>query len=54
MTLTEFETLTIESLNISYKPGIADFSTLSIETKDGSKYTFILPNNLLKQLKDSA
>lgn len=52
MTLTEFETLTIEKMEVAEGKN-PSFATLTIETKDASKYSFIISKSLLKEFKSA-
>lgn len=48
MTLTEFEQNTIESITITRN--MSDLHGLLIETKDGSKYHFMVTDQMLEDL----
>jgi hypothetical protein len=52
MTLTEFETLTIAKMEVT-EGKHPEFAALTIETKDASKYSFIISKAMLKEFKES-
>lgn len=51
MTLTEFETLTVQSIEFTETLSLQGFVKMHVETKDGSKYMFNLPKKLYDLLK---